>query len=70
MQNRNYKQCKKCDSDCCTIWAACNGCYYYEKNELICPNCSRPLANIKMLRKHGCDACVPLKLTKYCNGRY
>lgn len=67
--DKNYKHCKNCDTDCCTLWSSCNGCYYYE-DKLICPNCERKLPNQKFRRKNGCYWCVPKKSTKYCNGKY
>lgn len=67
--DKNYKHCKNCDTDCCTLWSSCNGCYYYE-DKLICPNCGRELISVQFKRKNGCVSCVPEKSTKYCTGEY
>lgn len=37
---------------------------------LLCPNCNRVMPNANFRRKHGCFWCVPIKSTKYCNGKY
>ena len=70
MKNKDYKKCKNSDSDCCILFAACRDCYYYAKNELICPNCGREIPNLRFKRKHGCPYCVPEKRTEYCDGIY
>lgn len=43
---------------------------FEEKEELECPNCLRIMPNKKHRRKHGCKWCVPIKPTRYCNGKY
>jgi protein-arginine kinase activator protein McsA len=35
-----------------------------------CPNCHRKMPSIKHRRRFGCKWCVPIKNTKYCNGKY
>lgn len=57
LSDRNYKQCINKDKDECVIWSACNDCYHYEYDELICPYCLRIMPN-KDFRKHfGCKWC-------------
>lgn len=58
MKNRNYKECIKRDQDECIIWSGCNACYYYAKNELICPNCERIMPNTEFKYKKGCLWCL------------
>jgi protein-arginine kinase activator protein McsA len=41
-----------------------------KKESLICPNCLRSMPNLKHRRKHGCQWCVPIKNTPFCNGHY
>lgn len=43
---------------------------YEAINPIICPNCNRVMPNVDFKRKHGCKACVPIKSTKYCDGKY
>jgi len=34
-----------------------------------CPNCHRTIIH-SLKRKWGCKWCIPIKSTKYCNGKY
>jgi len=61
-QNRHHNHCKNVDNDDCILWAACNDCYYYEK-ELLCPYCERIIPNKEFLNKDG-QTCKWCKMEK------
>jgi hypothetical protein len=52
----NHHHCAKEDTEDCTLWSACDDCYYHE-SKLICPFCEREIPNKEFLFKNGCRWC-------------